>query len=309
MSLFSHLRLATIFGVAVMAQADTPKTEAPTLAAVSTIKIDELTGFNDYPRQVQSLVQSALALTRLQLGYVFGSSEPGKGGMDCSGTVYHTLRFQGLKDVPRQSDEMCEWVEKKGQLHLTPTATSFDHAEFADLKPGDLLFWTNTMETKRKLPVTHVMIYLGKLKKNDAPVVFGASDGRSFEGKRRSGVSVFDLHLPKADSTSRLYGYGAAPGLMPAAPPPPPPVIAKAPTEKEEVRKAVSITSESKEETKKPVVAKTKPKPASTTTKSKTSTVKKTAPVTKKKAPAPPRKPSAQQVLDQAVDSVRRFLR
>jgi cell wall-associated NlpC family hydrolase len=67
--------------------------------------------------------------------------------------------------VPRQSDEMCNWVEKKTQLHLTPTASAFDHAEFADLKPGDLLFWTNTTETKRKLPVTHVMIYLGKLKK------------------------------------------------------------------------------------------------------------------------------------------------
>ena len=308
MSLFSLLRLATIFGVAVMAQADTPKTEAPTLAAVSTIKIDELTGFNDYPRQIQSLIQSALALTRLQLGYVYGSSEPGKGGMDCSGTVYHTLRFQGLKDVPRQSDEMCSWVEKKGRLHLTPTATGFDHAEFADLKPGDLLFWTNTMETKRKLPVTHVMIYLGKLKKNGKHVVFGASDGRSFEGQRRSGVSVFDLHLPKADSTSRLYGYGAVPGLMPAAPTPAPtpPVIAKAPPEKEEVRKAVSVAPEPKAPTKKPVVVETKGKQAS---KPKTTTSKKPAPATKKKAPAPPSKSSAQRALDQALDSLRRFLR
>jgi hypothetical protein len=308
MSLFSHLRLAALFGVAVMARADTPKSEAPAPAAVSTIKIDELSAFDEYPRQIQSLVQSALALTRLQLGYVYGSSEPGKGGMDCSGTVYHTLRFQGLKDVPRQSDEMCSWVEKKGRLNLTPTATGFDHAEFADLKPGDLLFWTNTMETKRKLPVTHVMIYLGKLKKNGKHVVFGASDGRSFEGQRRSGVSVFDLHLPKADSTSRLYGYGAVPGLMPAAPTPTPtpPVIAKAPPEKEEVRKAVSVAPEPKAETKKPVVVETKGKQAS---KPKTTTPKKPAPAAKKKTPAPPSKSPAQRTLDQALDSVRRFLR
>lgn len=267
-------------------KADTPKTEAqatseekpeqPSPAVVSTISIEDLSGFDQYPKQVQSLVQSALALTRLELGYLYGSHEPSKGGMDCSGTVYHTLHFQGLKDVPRQSDEMCQWVEKKTQLHLTATATSFDSDEFADLKPGDLLFWTNTTETKRKLPVTHVMIYLGKLKKTGKRVVFGASDGRSFHGERRSGVSVFDFNLPKAESPSRFHGYGPAPGLVPAPPVETKPVIVAAaksteektpavekpapkpeakletkPAEaKEEVRKAVAIVSEAKPESK-----------------------------------------------------------
>ena len=191
------------------------KAGTPTAAAVSTLRIDELCDFEGYPKQVQSLVQSALALTRLELGYLYGSHDPAKGGMDCSGTVYHTLQFQGLKDVPRQSDEMCQWVQRKAQLHLTPTATTFESVEFADLKPGDLLFWTNTTETKRKLPVTHVMIYLGQLKKTGNRVVFGASDGRSFQGERRSGVSVFDFRLPRADSSSHFYGYGAVPGLVP----------------------------------------------------------------------------------------------
>ncbi len=216
---------------------DEPKTETPPPAAVSTVSIEDLSGFDDYPKQVQSLVQSALALTHLELGYLYGSHEPAKGGMDCSGTVYHVLKFQGLKDVPRQSDEMCQWVEKKTQLHLTPTATAFDSDEFANLKPGDLLFWTNTDETKRKLPVTHVMIYLGKLKKSGKRVVFGASDGRSFAGQRRSGVSVFDFHLPKADSTTRFHGYGTAPGLLPVETKPvviaetkPVPVVEKKPS-------------------------------------------------------------------------------
>lgn len=227
------------------------------------MSIEDISGFDDYPKQVQSLVQSALALTHLELGYLYGSHEPAKGGMDCSGTVYHVLKFQGLKDVPRQSDEMCQWVEKKTQLHLTPTATSFDNDEFAALKPGDLLFWTNTTETKRKLPVTHVMIYLGKQKKTGRRIVFGASDGRSFEGQRRSGVSVFDFHLPKLESTTRLHGYGAAPGLLPAPPEPviiaasskpvekpvsvekPAPKAVEKPVEaKEEVRKAVAIVNE-----------------------------------------------------------------
>jgi cell wall-associated NlpC family hydrolase len=195
-----------------------PPTAVPTPAAVSTLSIEDIRDFDQYPKQIQSLVQSCLALTHLELGYMYGSSEPSKGGMDCSGTIYHVLHFQGLKDVPRQSDEMCNWVDKKSHLSLTPTATSFDSEEFANLKPGDLLFWTNSLETTRKLPVTHVMIYLGKLKKSGKRVVFGSSDGRSYMGERRSGVSVFDFSLPKADSTKHFYGYGPTPGLLPAEP-------------------------------------------------------------------------------------------
>ena len=200
-----------------------PADEAPpvpvmTPAVVSTISIEDISGFDQYPKQIQSLVQSCLALTHLELGYLYGSSEPSKGGMDCSGAVYHVLQFQGLHDVPRQSDEMCQWVGKKTQLHLTPTATSFGSEEFDALTPGDLLFWTNTTATTRKLPVTHVMIYLGKVKKSGKRIVFGSSDGRSFHGERRSGVSVFDFNLPRADSTSRFYGYGPTPGLLPVEP-------------------------------------------------------------------------------------------
>jgi cell wall-associated NlpC family hydrolase len=266
-----------------------PADEAPpvpvmTPAVVSTISIEDISGFDQYPKQIQSFVQSCLALTHLELGYLYGSSEPSKGGMDCSGAVYHVLQFQGLHDVPRQSDEMCQWVGKKTQLHLTPTATSFGSEEFDALKPGDLLFWTNTTATTRKLPVTHVMIYLGKVKKSGKRIVFGSSDGRSFHGERRSGVSVFDFNLPRPDSTSHFYGYGPTPGLLPveperpviaAATPPPPsaaiketpavkdtpvtkvasvskeasatkhtPAVKESPASKEEIRKAIAVTTE-----------------------------------------------------------------
>ena len=310
------------------------KQEAPRPAAVSTVSIEDISGFEQYPKQVKSLIQSALALTRLELAYTYGSHEPGKGGMDCSGTVYHVLGFQGLKGVPRQSDEMCQWVEKKSQLHLTPTATAFDHAEFAALQPGDLLFWTNTTTTQRKLPVTHVMIYLGKQKKTGKRIVFGASDGRSFQGERRSGVSVFDFHLPKAESTARFYGYGAAPGLLPVAPvpiaaptPPPAPVLVAA--KPEEVRKAVAIVTEAKPEPVpapevKPAASQVEPKPApqpvtvvaskpktTTATKPKTTGTKKPAASTtaKKKSPPPTPRSQAEQTIQRAVDSVRRFFR
>jgi len=292
---------------------DEPKAATPPPAAVSTVSIEDISSFEHYPKQIQSMVQSALALTRLELSYQYGSHEPSKGGMDCSGTVFHVLEFQGLKGVPRQSDEMCNWVEKKSQLHLTPTATAFDHTEFADLQPGDLLFWTNTTETKRKLPVTHVMIYLGKLKKSGKRIVFGASDGRAFEGHRRSGVSVFDFSLPKADSPTRFCGYGTAPGLLPAPPTPTPPAPVVIVAAKEEVRKAVAIVTEAKPEAKpepkKAATAEAKPK-APIVVKPKSATPKKPIAVaTKKKTPSPPPKSPVEKTIDRAVDSVRRFFR
>lgn len=317
------------------------KPAEPTKAAVSTISIEDLRDFDQYPKQVQSLVQSALALTHLELGYLYGSHDPAKGGMDCSGTVYHMLHFQGLKDVPRQSDEMCQWVEKKTQLHLTPTATAFDSDEFADLKPGDLLFWTNTTETKRKLPVTHVMIYLGKLKKTGKRVVFGASDGRSFHGERRSGVSVFDFNLPKAENPSHFYGYGHAPGLVPeetkpfivaaskpadetkpaAIEKPSPKAEAKPEQPKEEVRKAVAIVSEAKPESKtdssakttsaktedkvkvkKATVADATPKTTTTTKPKTTATKKKTTTASSTTTKRRTPAPPPKSVLEQKVD-------
>ncbi len=282
---------------------DKPEAATPPLPAVSTVSLEEISGFESYSKQVQGLVQSALALTRLELGYRYGSHDPSLGGMDCSGSVYHVLRFMGLQDVPRQSDEMCGWVDKKTQLHLTPNATSFDDAEFAALTPGDLLFWTNTTETKRKLPVTHVMIYLGKLKKNGKRIVFGASDGRSYEGQRRSGVSVFDLSLPKSDSTSRLYGYGAAPGLLPASVEP---IAAKPTVAPEEVRKPTAVMPPPEAD------PKAESKPKATATPKRTSTTPKkssTQPPAKKKTPPPPPKSSVEKSVDRAVDSVRRLFR
>jgi len=356
-----------------------PADEAPpvpvmTPAVVSTISIEDISGFDQYPKQIQSFVQSCLALTHLELGYLYGSSEPSKGGMNCSGAVYHVLQFQGLHDVPRQSDEMCQWVGKKTQLHLTPTATSFGSEEFDALTPGDLLFWTNTTATTRKLPVTHVMIYLGKVKKSGKRIVFGSSDGRSFHGERRSGVSVFDFNLPRADSTSRFYGYGPTPGLMPVEPerpvianvtPTPAPVaketpvvkaaaatkatpavkespapkvvasttkespssnapskakIASAtqetPAPKEEVRRAIALTTEppSESATQKSIAANTKtdtPVKASTTAKPKAVTTKKhsstVASTTRRRTPAAPPKSAIEQRLDRAVSSVKRF--
>lgn len=192
-------------------------------AAVSTMEAEELVDFDKQPEPMQKLIREALLLTKMKLTYVFSSSDPKLGGMDCSGTIYHLLQKSGRTDTPRQSDEMCGWVQAKSTLYCIEKADSPNHAEFVNLKPGDLLFWSGTYEsTKRKIPVTHVMLYLGKNKSTGKPVIFGASDGRSFEGQKRTGVSVFDFVLPKAGGKTSFYGYGSIPqpATSPASSPP-----------------------------------------------------------------------------------------
>lgn len=184
-------------------------------AAVSTMSETDLVDFNRQPEPVRQVIRDALSLTRRNLTYTFGSHDPARGGMDCSGTIYHLLGRAGLRGLPRQSDEMCAWVQASSRLHRTRSATSLAHPEFASLRPGDLIFWSGTYKARRRvLPVTHVMLYLGTSKTTGKPVVFGASDGRRYEGQKRTGVSLFDFVLPKPGSKAAVYGYGRIPGLV-----------------------------------------------------------------------------------------------
>ncbi len=197
----------------------------PRVAAVTSLETEALANFEHYAPQIQELIRKALDLTKLNLTYTFGSADPKNGGMDCSGTIYHLLKDFGFQGVPRQSDEMAGWVQDRTLLHRITSADALTDPEFAGLQPGDLLFWSGTYVTApRKIPVTHVMLYLGKLKKNGRHVVFGASDGRMYAGERRTGVSVFDFTLPRSNSTAKFYGYGMIPGVgkiaVPTSPPP-----------------------------------------------------------------------------------------
>ncbi|WP_170266677.1 C40 family peptidase [Brevifollis gellanilyticus] len=180
----------------------------------------DLVDFERQPEGVKRLIRDALALTRRKLTYIFGSSNPARGGMDCSGTIYYLLGQGGVRfnELPRQSDEMCAWVQAKSRFYRTRTATSLSHPEFANLQPGDLVFWSGTYSAGRRvLPVTHVMIYLGRSRSTGKPVVFGASDGRRYEGQKRTGVSLFDFVMPKPGAKAAIYGYGRIPGLVAAS--------------------------------------------------------------------------------------------
>lgn len=184
-------------------------------AKTASLKPEEIKKFTDQPEPMQALLRYALELTTRNLTYKTASADPDAGGTDCSGFVYHILQKHGHTGVPRQSNEMYEWTWKAGTFRAC-NGLSMNTFEFKELQPGDLLFWTNTTrggKTDRDPPVTHVMIYLGLRASDGLPVCAGSSDGRSYDGQRMCGVSVFDFKLPARESTGRFIGYAHLPAV------------------------------------------------------------------------------------------------
>jgi cell wall-associated NlpC family hydrolase len=216
------LSLGLLIQFPAFARADEPdptaSASAPALSSnddgrVASLDSGDIEDFDAQPAAVRKLLTASLALTKLNLTYKYGSDDPRNGGMDCSGTI---LNEAGLKDVPRDSVGQYRWVWESGSLHAV-VGVKEDTFELEKLRPGDLLFWTGTYAIDRDPNVTHVMIYLGINRLTGKRVMVGASDGRTFNGKQRFGVSVFDFVLPRptngGENTSRFVGYGPAPGL------------------------------------------------------------------------------------------------
>lgn len=176
-----------------------------------SIPVSELKEYETSSQVVKQLINDALHLSEMNLTYLFGSASPKNKGMDCSGTINYLLTKKYLTNVPRQADELFLWVKNKGQIVMTKS-NNFNSKEFSKLKPGDLLFWSGTYPTHRKSAITHVMLYLGKNKKGE-PIMFGSTRGRTFQGKKMNGVSVFNFTLPKQNMSQRFVGYGCIPDL------------------------------------------------------------------------------------------------
>ncbi len=192
------------------------KQEAASRPLPGVLSTDDLKDFAAQPERVKKLIEAALELSKRKLVYTYGSADPARGGMDCSGSIYYVLREQGYKEVPRDASGQYVWARKNGKFFavISKKADSF---EFSDLQPGDLLFWSGTYKIDRDPPVTHSMIYLGLHKTRGEPILWGASDGRSYEGTARWGVGVFDFKMPrtgadggKASGTDFL-GYARIP--------------------------------------------------------------------------------------------------
>lgn len=178
-------------------------------AVTKPIPLNDIASYQQYEPQVKKLIQEAYILSKQQLTYLYGSSDPKNNGMDCSGTVYYLLKKAEVVNPPRSSNEMFKWVEKSGSLYRVKS-NNFSSSEFSKLKPGDLLFWSGTYATSQS--ITHVMIYLGK-NKEGKPLMFGASDGRAYQGKKMWGVSVFDFNLPDNGTKAKFVGYSCIPDL------------------------------------------------------------------------------------------------
>ena len=198
----------------------------PAPAATSSIDPGEIENFDAQPEAVRQLLTAALQLAKGNLTYTYGSADPAAGGMDCSGTIYYLLRQRGFDDTPRQASEQYSWVRERSRFYAVLSKKQ-ETPELAEMRPGDLLFWTGTYNVDRDPPVTHTMIYLGRRKKDGHRLMVGSSDGRSYDGQRRNGVSVFDFRLPPArngdaadaataaapDHSPDFAGYGPIPGM------------------------------------------------------------------------------------------------
>lgn len=180
-------------------------------AITKTIPIMDLTEYPHYPFHVKQLISQAFLLSQKNLTYLYGSSDPKNGGMDCSGTIYYLLKNMTHLNVPREANGMFDWVKKEGKIYYN-IHNDFRSDDFNALKPGDLLFWSGTYETQSTRSITHVMMYLGK-NKNHEPLMFGASDGRTYKGMKMWGVSVFDFKLPNEKSKAHFVAYGCIPTL------------------------------------------------------------------------------------------------
>ena len=188
-------------------------TPSPPPTNVSSLKPEDIRDFDKNPAQVQELLKAALQLTERKLGYLYGSADPDRGGMDCSGTIYFLLQKAGITEPPRSASEQYVWVRKLNTFQAVVSNRS-DSFELDALRPGDLLFWIGTYSVKSDPPVTHTMIYLGKARSDGLPLMVGASDGRTYRGEKQFGVSVFDFVLPKPDAknpASRFIGYSKIP--------------------------------------------------------------------------------------------------
>jgi len=184
----------------------------------ASLSPDQIANYDSDPPKVRQILEAGLALTKENLGYTYGSADPANGGMDCSGFVYYVLKQNGFPDVPRDSSQQYVWVRKGGNFKAVVSRKE-DSFELDDLKPGDLLFWSGTYNIDRDPPITHSMIYLGREKRTNKRVMIGSSDGRTYDGKQRWGVSVFDFKMPPppksgdAKISPAFVGYGRIPGL------------------------------------------------------------------------------------------------
>jgi len=79
--------------------------------------------------------------------------------MDCSNTARWLYLAAAGHELPRTASDQYEKLRAARRLWKVNAASKGWRKR---LRPGDLLFWENTYKPKRKPPITHVMVYLGR---------------------------------------------------------------------------------------------------------------------------------------------------
>ena len=184
-----------------------------------TIAPTEVAGYEGYPANVRKVLDLSLELTTQNLGYKYGSADPKRGGMDCSGFIYYVLTKAGVQNVPRDARDQYVWVRKAGTFQVV-LAHRDDSFELDALKPGDLLFWASAYSVDRDPAITQTMIYLGREKGTNQRLMVGASDGRTYKGQPKFGLTVADFKIGAVTKSRSIenpapvfVGYARVPDL------------------------------------------------------------------------------------------------
>lgn len=185
------------------------------LGKPAMLEAGDLAGFDELAEDRRKLIEIALAVGNDSpwLPYRDLGADPAAGGFDCSGAMYFVMRKAGLEPA-RSSAGQMEWLKAAERFKVVPPeAVDLDHPSFADLKPGDLVFWEKATTDGKGMRIHHVAMYLGKETKDGRPVMINSTDGRSYRGRKANGYGVYDFRVPKAGSASRIAGYGTPLGM------------------------------------------------------------------------------------------------
>ncbi len=165
--------------------------------------------------RAEDVLTVANRLAHQHLGYIYGSEDPARGGLDCSGFVKYVIHEASGIELPDEADRQLEYCRDHGQVW---DATS--NWTPATLQPGDLIFFAGPQPLARNSLICHVMIYCGN------HVMVGAQgEGRQMDGTM-GGVGFYPI--PDRPPTGilgesgerfighrRIFAYGRLNGMPP----------------------------------------------------------------------------------------------
>jgi len=168
--------------------------------------------------QFDRLMETTRWLSSHQIEYresIHLPDEEGEWMMDCSNTVRYLYRRALGVDLPRVASGQYWVLDQRGLVFPAPYREdgTVDTPELlGGLASGDLLFWEWTYDIKRRPPITHVMIYLGR-RADGTPMMVGSSS------RTNGGVGIyrFDPNAPMGGvrnffggwkHKARFVGYG-----------------------------------------------------------------------------------------------------